>query len=51
VWNKICEFLESKNGEIRQKSEANGKAQLGRSRPVIGCRTNDDDDDDDDYVQ
>jgi hypothetical protein len=26
VWNKICEFLESKNGEIRHKSEANGKA-------------------------
>jgi hypothetical protein len=26
VWNKICEFLESKDGEIRHKSEANGKA-------------------------
>jgi hypothetical protein len=26
VWNKICEFLESKDGEIRLKSEANGKA-------------------------
>jgi hypothetical protein len=35
--------LESKDGEIRQNSEANGKAQLGLSRPVIGCRTNDDD--------
>jgi hypothetical protein len=45
VWNKTCEFLESKDGEIRHKSEANGKVQLGRSRPVIGFRTNDDDDD------
>jgi hypothetical protein len=27
VWNKICEFLESKDGEIRHKSEANGKPQ------------------------
>jgi ssDNA-specific exonuclease RecJ len=26
VWNKICEFLESKDGEIRHKSKANGKA-------------------------
>jgi hypothetical protein len=26
VWNKTCEFLESKEGEIRHKSEANGKA-------------------------
>jgi hypothetical protein len=26
VWNKICEFLESKDGEVRHKSEANGKA-------------------------
>jgi hypothetical protein len=43
VWNKICEFLESKDGEIRHKSEANGKTYLGRSSPVIGCRTNDDD--------
>jgi hypothetical protein len=43
VWNKICEFLESKDGEIRHKSEANGKASLGWSRAVIGCRTNDDD--------
>jgi hypothetical protein len=48
VWNKICEFKESKDGEIRHKSEANGKAGLSRSRPVIGCGTNDDDDDDDD---
>jgi hypothetical protein len=39
--------LESKDGEIRHKSEANGKAYLGRSRPVIGCRTNDDNDYDD----
>jgi hypothetical protein len=34
----------SKDGEIRHKSEANGKAELRRSRPVIGCGTNDDDD-------
>jgi hypothetical protein len=26
VWNKICEFLESKDGEIRHKSKTNGKA-------------------------
>jgi hypothetical protein len=26
VWNKICEFLGSKDGEIRCKSEASGKA-------------------------
>jgi hypothetical protein len=26
VWNKICEFLQSKDGEIRHKSEANEKA-------------------------
>jgi hypothetical protein len=26
VWNKICEYLESKDGEIRHKSEAKGKA-------------------------
>jgi hypothetical protein len=43
VWNNICEFLESKDGEIRQKSKANGKAWLGLSRHVIGCRTKDDD--------
>jgi hypothetical protein len=50
VWNKTCEFLESKDGEIRHKSEAKGKAWLRQSRPVIGCRTNDDDDDDDDCL-
>jgi hypothetical protein len=42
--NKICELLESKDGEIRHKNETNGKAQLRQSRTVIGCRTNDDDD-------
>jgi hypothetical protein len=26
VLNKICEFLESKEGEIRHKSETNGKS-------------------------
>jgi hypothetical protein len=36
--NKICEFLEFKDGEIRHKS----KAQLGWLRPVIGCKINDD---------
>jgi hypothetical protein len=41
VWNKICDILESKDREIRHKSEANGKAWLGQSRPAIGCRTND----------
>jgi hypothetical protein len=29
VWNKICELLESKDGEIRHKSEANGKGSWG----------------------
>jgi hypothetical protein len=43
VWHKICEFLESKDREIRLKSGVNGKAYLRRSRPVIGCRTDDDD--------
>jgi hypothetical protein len=35
VWNNICKFLESKDGEIRHKGKANGKSWLGRSRPVI----------------
>jgi hypothetical protein len=35
VWNNICKFLESKDGERRHKSKTNEKSWLGRSRPVI----------------
>jgi hypothetical protein len=43
VWNKICDFLESKYGEIRHKIEANRQSQFELSRLIMGCRTNDDD--------